>query len=232
MSDRVLPEFRLRLDFKRPCPEIVAKYTDLPVASISDSMHKRNTMSVALKPAYSPFRQFAGPAFTISALPGDELLALKAIDSAKPGDVIVLAGTNRTSCASWGGIMGTMAKLRGIAALVTDGLVRDVDELRKNDFPVFCQGITPIAPVMDSGCGDMNFPVACGGVVVNPGDIIVGGEDGVVVVPFDLAEKVVAAVEFRVKKEKDWLAQIYKTKEMILGAKVNELLGRHTVETF
>ena len=166
MSDRVLPEYRLRMDFERPDQEVVAKFCNLPIAAISDSMYKRNTLSAMIKPAYTPFKQFAGSAFTVQVLPGDELLALKAIETAKPGDVVVVAGTSQTSCALWGGIMTTMAKVREIAALVTDGLVRDLDEIRSCQFPVFCQGITPVAPVMDSGSGDMNFPIALGGAIL------------------------------------------------------------------
>ncbi|HBI55373.1 MAG: RraA family protein [Eubacteriales bacterium] len=232
MSDRVLPEYRLRMEFQRPDKEVVAKFFKLPIAAISDSMYKRNTLSSWFKPAYSPFKQFAGPAFTVQALPGDELLALKAIETAQPGDVVVVAGTSQTSCALWGGIMTTMAKARGVAALVTDGLVRDVDEIRGCEFPVFCHGITPVAPVMDAGSGDMNFPIALGGVVVNPGDIVVGGEDGVVVVPRDLASQVVKAVEFRVQKENGWLERIHTDKEMILAGKVKELLSKRTVKLY
>ncbi|HOC06639.1 MAG TPA: RraA family protein [Bacillota bacterium] len=232
MNDRALPEYRLRMDFQRPDREVVAKFLKLPVAAISDSMYKRNTLSTLFTPAYRPFKQFAGPAFTVQTLPGDELLALKAIETAQPGDVIVVAGTSQTSCALWGGIMTSMAKARGITALVTDGLVRDVNEIRGCEFPVFCQGITPVAPVMDSGSGDMNFPVALGGVVVNPGDIVVGGEDGVVIVPQDLAINVVKAVEYRIQKENRWLERIQSGKEMILSGIVEDLLSKRTVQVF
>ena len=232
MSDRVLPEYRLRLNFSRAGKNVVSQFKDLPIAAISDSMYKRNTLAACIKPAYTPFRQFAGSALTVQALPGDELLALKAIETAEPGDVIIVAGTSQASCALWGGIMTVMAKTRGVAALVTDGLVRDVEDIRNCEFPVFCQGITPVAPVMDSGSGDMNFPIAIGGVVVNPGDIVVGGEDGVVIVPRDLAEEVVKAVHFRQEKEKGWLDRIHSTKEMILADKVQELLAKRSVKAY
>ena len=230
MSDRVLPEYRLRMEFPRPSREVIAQFTSLSVAMISDSMYKRNTLTEEIKPAYKPFTQFAGPALTVQALPGDEILALKAIETAEPGDVIVVAGAGQTRCCLWGGIMTTMAKARGVAALVTDGLIRDLEDVRACEFPVFCRGITPIAPVMDSGSGDMNFPIALGGVVIKPGDIVVGGEDGVVIVPHELAEDVITAVNFRVKKEQGWLERINQNKEMVLAGAVEELLSKRRVK--
>lgn len=232
MSDRIFPEYRLRMNFSRPVSATVAKFNNLPIAAISDSMYKRNTLSTAIKPAFQPFQQFAGPAFTVQTLPGDELLALKAIETAEPGDVIVVAGTSQTSCSLWGGVMTAMAKARGIVALVTDGLVRDIEDIRNCSFPVFCKGTTPIAPVMDSGSGDMNFPVALAGVLINPGDIVVGGEDGVVIVPRDLAEEVVTAVNNRLAKEKSWLDRIHTSKEMILASTVEDLLSKRRVKYY
>jgi len=145
-----------------------------------------------------------GPAFTVQARPGDNLLSLKAIELAKPGDVIVISGLGETNYSVWGGFMSMMAADKRIGGVITDGLVRDVAQSRETGLPIYALGVTPAAPTK-TGAGQINTMICCGGVVVEPGDIIVGDEDGVVVVPFGEAEKIIQEVHKRIKKESDWL---------------------------
>jgi 4-hydroxy-4-methyl-2-oxoglutarate aldolase len=229
-SDRVLPEYQIRLRFDRPDPASYAAFVNYPTACISDAFRKRQTLPPAIKSVWGPVNRLVGPALTVKATPGDEILALKAIETAQPGDVIVVAGADHPLQCFWGGIMATMAKVRGVAGLVTDGKVRDLNECRQIGFPIWATGLTPAAPNMDVPPGEMNLPVTIGQVTINPGDLVVADEDGVVIVPKDQIAAVAAAVEARIAKETVWLEQIHRTKEMILKDAMEGLLARRTVE--
>lgn len=182
---------RIKTDFERPDKDLVEAFRNIPVANIADCMNRMSCMSSRLFPLNST--PLLGVAFTIKATGGDNLLFHKALDLAKPGDVIVVAGEGEMQRAFAGEIMARYAKSRGIVGFVVDGCMRDRDGLSVLDFPVYCTGITPNGPYKN-GPGEMNYPVACAEQVVNPGDIIVGDADGVVVIrpdeAKDLAEKV------------------------------------------
>lgn len=143
---------------------------------------------------------------------------------------MVVSGARNERSSLWGGIMSTMAKTRGVAGLVTDGMVRDLDETREIAFPIYCTGHLPNAPVMDSPPGDLGYPIPFGNVIVEPGDLIVADEDGVVVVPKADIAAVDVAIQIRLKKEADWKVRIADTKQMILKDNVDALLARRTVE--
>lgn len=196
--------FKIYTKIDRPPKEIVDQYREFVAANISDSMGRLFTMDYRIKPVYQPMRKLCGTAFTVQARPGDNLLGLKAIELAQPGDVIVVAGQGDTNNSVWGGFMSMMAANKGIAGVVTDGLVRDVAQSREADLPIFAIGVTPAAPTKE-GTGQINTTVSCGGVVVEPGDIVVGDEDGVVVVPRAEAESMIAKVRERIAKEAEWL---------------------------
>ena len=124
---------------------------------------------------------------TVKSYPGDNLMVHKSLDIAQPGDVIVVDGSRSPLTAALGDLVSTKARHRGVAGFVVDGLIRDLPAIRGlGDFPVFARGVTPIGP-MHRGPGEINYPIAAGGIVVNPGDIIVGDLNGVVVVPREIA---------------------------------------------
>lgn len=225
-----MAEYRIRLRIDRPDPAAYRAYADYPTACISDAFRKRQTLPPAIKPVWGPPGRVAGPAITVRANPGDEILALKAIEIAQPGDVIVVVGADHPLQSFWGGIMSTMAKVRGVAALVTDGKIRDVAQCREAQFPIWAVGVTPAAPSMDVPPGELNLPVSMGGVTINPGDLVVADEDGVVVVPQGMISAVAEAVKARIAKEDGWLEKIHATGEMILKGSVDELLARRSVE--
>ena len=201
------PGFTIVKSIERPDPGLVAEFRGLVAANISDVQGRQGTMDGRIKPIYTPTPVLCGPAVTVKARPGDNLVAFKAIELAQPGDVIVIAGGYDPNYTVWGGIMSSMAKAKGIAGVVTDGLVRDVAQTRDVGFPVFATGLTPTGPTKD-GVGQLNTPVACGGVVVFPGDIVVGDEDGVVVVRKDEAAAVLERTHARVALEQTWLERI------------------------
>lgn len=228
--DRVLPEYRIRLNISRPDPARWKEFEQFPVAAISDAFRKRQTLPADIKPVYPSMPKIVGPAVTAHVTPGDELLALKAIEVAQPGDVIVLSGARSPRFSCWGGIMSLMAKTRGVAGLVTDGMIRDVADIEEIGFPIYATGVTPVAPVMDIPPGDLNLAITFGEVVVEPGDLIVADRDGVVVVPQRRIEEVAAAVRARLQKEAEWEREIRTNGTHILKDVVDGLLAKRTVQ--
>jgi regulator of RNase E activity RraA len=201
------PGFRLVKGIQRPSADLVAQIGQFPSANVSDVQGRQLTMSSAVRPLSFPNARIAGPAVTVKARPGDNLMAMKAIDLAQPGDVIIISSDGEANLSVWGGIMATMAVRRGIAAVVTDGIVRDIEQVRRAGLPIWATGLTPAGPTK-LGPGQINLPVSCGGVIVNPGDVVLADADGVVVVPQSELEAVIGRAHVRVRKEQGWLERI------------------------
>lgn len=230
MSVPIKPGFRIVKTYERADPAIVAKFKGLAAANISDVQGRQNTFHARIKPIYHPMRHLCGTALTVQARPGDNLLATKAIHMAQPGDVIVISSEFEESLTVWGGVMATMAAKKGIAGVVTDGVVRDIAECREVDLPVYSIGVTPTGPTKN-GTGQINTTISCGGVIVHPGDIIVGDEDGVVVIYKEEAEAVLERTHGRMETERQWMEQIA-AGETILPVTDDELraLGAEIIE--
>lgn len=207
-SRRIRPDYRIRTKIERPDPKRYEGFSKYPTASISDAFRKRQTLPPAIKPVWGPVPTVVGPAITVRATPGDEIMALKAITTAQSGDVIVVAGANHPLNCFWGGIMSTEAKTRGVVALVADGLTRDLAQCREVGFPIWALGTTPAAPNMDVPPGELNFPIEIGGVTIHPGDLVVADEDGVVIVPQAEIEATAAAVETQLANEEKLLEEL------------------------
>jgi RraA family protein len=171
--------FRIFTKINRPNKELVEQFRGLPVANIADEMNRFFCMDARIKPLNDT--PLLGTAFTVKARIGDNLMFHKAIDMAQPGDVIVVDVQGDIANSLTGEIMMRHVAKRGLAGVVIDGAVRDAEALRKMDLAIYAVGITPKGPYKD-GPGEINVPVCCGGVVVNPGDILVGDADGIVVI--------------------------------------------------
>ena len=148
-----------------------------------------------------------GSAFTVKTRSGDNLLTHKAIDLAAPGDVILVDAGGGLDQAIIGEIMSSHAKSRGIAGMVIDGAIRDADAIAASDFPVYACGVTHRGPYKD-GPGEINVTISIAGMVVNPGDIIVGDGDGIVAIPQAEAERILALTVAQNEKETAILASI------------------------
>lgn len=220
--------FRIYTSIERPSKEIIEQYRGFVAANISDSMGRLFTMDYRINPVYRPMRKLCGIAITVQARPGDNLLSLKAIEVAQPGDVIVIATQGDTTLSVWGGFMSMMAARLGIAGVVTDGVIRDVEQSREAGLPIYAVGVTPAAPTKE-GTGQINTSISCGGVVVEPGDIVVGDEDGVVVVPRREAEAVAERVRDRIAKEDAWL-KIVESGGLIAIDSANEIIAAKNAE--
>ena len=162
-------------------PGITAKFRELPVANISDSMSRMAAGGPSLRPIHKA-GPLAGPAFTVKTRPGDNLMVHKAIDIADPGDVIVVDGGGDLTNSLIGELMSAYAESRGIAGIVIYGAIRDYDTLHAGSFPIYAAGVTHRGPYKD-GPGEINVPIAIAGMVIEPGDLIVGDGDGIVCFP-------------------------------------------------
>lgn len=168
---------------------IIDRIRAIPVALLSDQL-RRNRGSVGLTPFHSP-APMAGTAVTVRTRGGDNLAILRAYDFCRPGDVMVVDADGETSNALVGGIMTFGAAQMGLAGMVLDGAIRDVAEIRERTFPVYARGVSHRGPFKD-GPGEINVPVTVGGMVVNPGDIVAGDQDGLIAFAPSLAEDVIA----------------------------------------
>lgn len=190
-------------DFDRPPAELVEAFGKFFLPDVSDWVGVLYTMDHTVRPAYSPMRKILGPAFTVKVPPGDNLMVKKALHMAQPGDVIVVDSRGHTDWCLGGGGMTVMAKKRGIAGMVLDGAYRDIEQIQNIDFPMFLRGIHP-STGPKRGPGEINVPISCGGVIVQPGDIVYGDREGVVVVPQAYAQMIVDKVsKVPIKKESD-----------------------------
>jgi regulator of RNase E activity RraA len=186
--------FRVITDIARPPAELSARLQHCRSCDLSDVMNRAGTM-VGIRPVYLPIGRVVGPAVTVSIPAGGINMIKLGIQQALPGDVLVVSVQGDTTYAMMGGNISLGMQARGVRAFVIDGAVRDVSELRELGFPTFARGVATAAADLGGPRGEVNVPIACGGVVVNPGDLVVADEDGVVVVPPDAAEDVLAGAE-------------------------------------
>jgi regulator of RNase E activity RraA len=163
-------------------PLLIAALREIPVAALSDNMH-RNIGAVGLHPYHRLSKlTMAGTAVTARSRGGDNLTYLRALEFCRPGDVLVIDAGGDLNNAVVGGILSFYAASIGIAGVVIDGALRDVAEIRERDFPVYARGVTHRGPYKD-GPGEINVPISVGGMVVNPGDVVVGDQDGLLSIP-------------------------------------------------
>ncbi len=193
-------------DFARPSPEWIRKFSAVPASIVSDCLNRYQAMTAEIKPIFEGIR-LCGPALTIQSMAGNNMMSHLALTFATPGDVLVIDGRGYLGNAVWGGVQANCALKRGVAGLVVDGAIRDVEDMKKLKFPVYCKGVTPAGP--HKGWADsVNVPIQCGGMPVRPGDLIVADDDGVAVVPLEHLQTVYAEAVDRMKREESWAARI------------------------
>jgi RraA family protein len=191
---------------QRPDARLIAEFAKMVTPHLSDSMERLYAGGPRLRPMHRQGK-LAGPAFTVKTAAGDNLLVHKALDAARPGDVIVVDAGGFLDNAIIGELMMTRAKQRGVAGIVIWGAIRDSAEIGAGTYPVFAAGVTHRGPYKN-GPGEINVPIMMGGTPVNPGDIIVGDADGLVAVPQELAAQVLASAKAILEKETASMKQI------------------------
>jgi len=209
-------DLRVFNDFERN-PELLKKFdkvlSALSAAAIfADVQYRTGVMDSAIKPAFRS--KVTGQAVTVQLSKGDLVDPLKALEMGQEGDVIVVDAGGDLNTSVCGGLMGGLAQNRGIRGMIVDGAGRDTDELEEINWPIWTRAITPRGThtMFSERRGELsiNVPIACGGVVVNPGDFIVADLMGVVVVPLESAEEVVRLAQEQADREvatRAWVAQ-------------------------
>jgi RraA family protein len=198
--------FRILSVPKRPDKKLLAELAKMVTPHLSDSMERLYAGGAQLRPMHDGSK-LCGPAFTVRTSPGDNLLVHKAIDIAEPGDVIVVDAGGVCDNAIIGELMSARAEQRGVAGMVIWGAIRDSKELREGSFPVYASGVTHRGPYKN-GPGEINVTVTMGGMTVHPGDIIVGDADGLIAIPQDQAEAVLASAKAILAKEEKSMKEI------------------------
>ena len=195
------------LQRKRQVPaHLVQAFKGLPVANISDCMARMSAAGPRLRPMHKS-GALAGPALTVKTRPGDNLMIHKALTMAQPGDVIVVDAGGDLTNSLFGEIMVATSVSKGVAGIVLNGAVRDSEEIGQGTFPLYAAGVSHRGPYKD-GPGEINVPIAIDGMVIEPGDLVIGDGDGVLCIPFDDVESVLAASREKVALEEKTLANI------------------------
>src|SRR6478672_1955382 len=183
--------FRILKRQRKVAAEMVERFARLPVANVSDSMSRMTAAGARLRPMHQG-GGMAGRALTVKTRPGDNLMIHKAMAIAEPGDVIVVDAGGDLTNALIGEMMLTRIIKSGLAGIVIDGAVRDAGFIRGQKFPVYAAGVTHRGPYKN-GPGEINVPIAIDGMVIEPGDLIIGDDDGLLCVGFDDLDRLLAA---------------------------------------
>jgi RraA family protein len=186
--------------------ELAKLFLDVPVANVSDCMARMTAGGARLRPMHGGGRM-AGPALTVKTRPGDNLMIHKALQLAQPGDVIVVDAGGDLTNALIGEIMVGDAIKRGLGGIVINGAIRDAAVLKEGRFPVFAAGVTHRGPYKD-GPGEINVPIAIDGMVIEPGDLVIGDEDGLLCVPYAQAQALLDAANEKQVIEARMVAEI------------------------
>jgi RraA family protein len=201
------PGFRIRRKIDRPPREVIDGLGEFETPAISDLMNRLYTMSTSIRNVSLPHLRVVGPACTVRVFPGDNLMVHASLDVAAPGDIVVVDAGGSSMNAVLGDLVSTKARHRGLGGFVVDGFVRDLPGILELEFPVFARGVTPIGP-LHRGPGEVNYAIQCGGIVVHPGDIIVGDLNGVVVVPQEIAVNLLGRLRERRTIESEYVAAV------------------------
>ena len=199
---------RIYLKRNMPDPEIMEQFKTIPASNTADVMERSCAMNPRIKLVSSPKAQMmVGPAYTVKCRAGDNLTLHAALNFCNEGDVLVVSNEEDDTRALMGEVMMAYLYLqKKVAGIILDGPIRDIDEIGKWDFPVYCTGTTPGGPYKE-GPGEINVPISCGGISVNPGDIILADPDGIICIPRkDAAWVLEKAKAFQAADEKKLLA--------------------------
>jgi regulator of RNase E activity RraA len=196
----------IRRDFERVDPEVVRAASAYAASILADVAGRRGALDGRIAPV-SPSMRICGPAFTVEVRAGDNLMIHAAMTMARPGDVLVIDGKGDTTCALMGSIMINACKALGLGGVVIDAAVRDTEELRELGFPVYAVGASPNGPTKFVP-GRINWPISCGGIAIQPGDLIVADADGVVAIERDKAASLLDLAARKVADERARIADI------------------------
>jgi len=216
--------FRVLPSPPRVANEVLAQFRGLASPNLADAMGRFNFMDPGIVSRSG--LSLCGLAVTVYARPADNLMVHKALQVAEAGDIIVVNTSGNLTSAVFGELMCHTAVAKGIGGIIVDGAIRDIEGITKLGLPAYCRTVSAGGCDKD-GPGEVNVPIACGGTVVNPGDIVVGDADGVAVVPRAHAEDVLALVAQLMERERNRITEIQRGK--IFRSDVDDLLRKRGV---
>jgi 4-hydroxy-4-methyl-2-oxoglutarate aldolase len=215
------PGFRVHARWPRPSADLLASFGDAASSQVADAMSRLGGMDFGVRAQWSVPRTI-GAAVTVWCHAGDNVMYHKAVSLSQPGDILVI-NTQGSGNAGWGELLATSAMKAGIRGVIIDGMVRDIDALEAMRFPVWARGLS-VSGCNKDGAGEVGAVIACGGVAVRPGDVIVADRDGATVVPLgDAAEVAGLAMEI-VHKERKRLEEI--ARGVLVRPEIDETLRR------
>lgn len=189
----------VRTKIQRPPQDLIEKFKPIAVATVYEASGRKGFVNPKIKPIFKGMK-LCGPAFTVQTVPGDNLMLHKALEKAQEGDIIVATVGDEYEYGYWGDLMATQAKVKKLGGLAIDGCVRDSEEIIEMGFPIFSRGLA-IRGTVKASLGLINYPINFGGTVINPGDLILGDDDGIVMVRYEDCKEVLAKSKERVQKE-------------------------------
>jgi regulator of RNase E activity RraA len=204
--------------------QLVARFRGMASPNLADAMGRFHFMDPEIRSRSG--LPVCGLAVTVLCRPGDNLMVHKALQVAEPGDIVVVNTCGNTTSAVFGELMCHTAAAKRLGGIVVDGAIRDVEGIARLGLPAFSRTVSPGACDKD-GPGEINVPIACGNTVVMPGDVVVGDDDGVTVVPRDVAEQVLPLVDALVKREQARIAEI--KRGVLYRAEIDDSLRRKGV---
>jgi len=201
------PGFRIRSDIERPDPLLYRQLGQFPTPDISDMLNRLYALDSEIRSLVNSQHKLCGPVCTVKVFPGDNLMVHKVLDIAKPGDIVAIDARSSQMNAVIGDIISTKARHRGIQGFVVDGLIRDLPGIQELDFPVFARGETAVGP-LHRGPGEINFPISCGGIVVNSGDVMVADSAGIVSAPQDILSELIRRLKTHEAGTREYLESV------------------------
>ncbi len=223
------PGFRIRLDFPRLDAVLIERLLEFDVPDISDTLNRLYALDTSIRCQNNKPHTLCGNVCTVRVFPGDNLMVHKTLDIAQPGDIVVVdAHGERSMNAVLGDLICAKAQHRGIAGFIVDGLVRDMPAVDELDFPVYARGTTAVGP-LHRGPGEINYPISCGGVVINPGDVIVADAAGVVVVPQAHVKRALERLDAHRERLASYLANV--RQGVFSNAWVDDILSENNCPT-
>lgn len=215
------PGFRVRAGWPRPSADLLAAFGDAAASQVADAMSRLGGMDPGIRAVW-PVPRTIGAAVTVWCHAGDNIMYHKALSMAQPGDILVI-NTQGSGNAGWGELLATSAQKVGLRGVILDGMVRDIEALESLRLPVWARGLS-VSGCNKDGAGEVGAIVACGGVAVRPGDVIVADRDGVAVVPLDDAPEVARLATGIVAKERKRLEEI--ARGVLVRPEIDETLRR------
>jgi 4-hydroxy-4-methyl-2-oxoglutarate aldolase len=219
------PGFRVHARWRRPDAALLTTFGTASSAQVADCMSRLGGMDAGIRPVWRSPR-IIGAAVTVWCHSGDNLMLHKALSLAVPGDIVVMNTQGNVASSGFGELLATSAVKIGVRGVIVDGTVRDADTLEAMRLPVYSRGLSPNGCNKD-GAGEVGAIVACGGVAVRPGDVIIADRDGVTVVPLDDAPEVARLAMQQMEREQKRLSEI--GKGVLVRPEIDEALRKAKV---